>query len=202
MACHANAYFCSMEIGLFFGSFNPVHIGHLVIAEYIVQNSPLDEVWMVVSPHNPLKNKSTLLANHHRLAMVKAALEESTNIKASNIEFKLPVPSYTINTIMHLHEKYPKHTFALILGADNLQGFTKWKNYEELLKLCKLYVYPRPGYDGGQLKEHPNVTWVNAPLMEISATYIRDAIKTGKSARYMLPDVVYKYISEMNFYKK
>lgn len=187
---------------MYFGSFNPIHIGHLIIAEYIVQNSGVDELWLVVSPHNPLKNKNTLLANHHRLAMVKAAVEGSPKLKTSDIEFKLPVPSYTINTVLHLQEKYPKHTFALILGADNLEGFTKWKNYETLLDICKLYVYPRPGYTGGNLKNHPKVSWVDAPLMEISATYIRNAIKTGKSARYMLPDVVYKYIAEMNFYKK
>lgn len=191
-----------MKIGLLFGSFNPVHNGHLIIAEYLAENTALNQVWMVVSPQNPLKKKETLLANHHRLAMVKLAVEDSAKLKVSDIEFKLPVPSYTINTIVHLQEKYPKHSFTLIMGADNLEGFTKWKNYEQLLELCELYVYPRPGYDGGALREHPKVFWVNAPLMELSATYIRQAVKEGKSVRYMLPEAVYKYLSEMNFYKK
>lgn len=191
-----------MKIGLLFGSFNPIHNGHLIIAEYVAENTELDQVWLVVSPQNPLKKKETLLANHHRLAMVKLAVEDSSKLKVSDIEFKLPVPSYTINTIVHLQEKHPKHSFALIMGADNLEGFTKWKNYEQLLELCELYVYPRPGYDGGTLKDNPKTHWVNAPLMELSATYIRQAIKEGKSIRYMLPEAVYKYLSEMNFYKK
>lgn len=191
-----------MKIGLLFGSFNPIHNGHLIIAEYVAENTELDQVWLVVSPQNPLKKKETLLANHHRLAMVKLAVEDSSKLKVSDIEIKLPVPSYTINTIVHLQEKHPKHSFALIMGADNLEGFTKWKNYEQLLELCELYVYPRPGYDGGTLKNNPKTHWVNAPLMELSATYIRQAIKEGKSIRYMLPEAVYKYLSEMNFYKK
>lgn len=185
-----------------FGSFNPVHNGHLIIAEYLAENTDLKQVWLVVSPQNPLKKKDTLLANIHRLAMVKIAVEESPKLKASDIEFKMPVPSYTINTIVHLQEKYPKNHFVLIMGADNLQTFTKWRNYEQLLELCELYVYPRPGYDGGSLKNHPKVKWVDAPLMELSATYIREAIKQGKSVRHMLPYAVYKYLSEMNFYKK
>lgn len=191
-----------MKVGLFFGSFNPIHTGHLVIAEYIAENSGLDQVWLVVSPHNPLKNKSTLLSNTHRLAMAKLAVDDCKKLKVSDIEFKMPVPSYTINTILRLTEKYPKHTFKLLLGADNLESFTKWKNYEQLIDLSELYVYPRPGYDGGNLKNHPRVMWIDAPLMEISATYIRNAIKEGKSVRFMLPEAVYKYISEMNFYKK
>jgi nicotinate-nucleotide adenylyltransferase len=191
-----------MKIGLFFGSFNPIHTGHLVIAEYLAENSDLDQVWLVVSPHNPLKIKSTLLANNHRLAMTKLATEDSKKLKVSDIEFKMPVPSYTINTVVRLIEKYPKNSFTLILGADNLETFNKWKNYEQLLNLCELYVYPRPGYTGGNLKDHLRVKWVDAPQMEISATYIREAIKAGKSVRFMLPEAVYKYISEMNFYRK
>lgn len=191
-----------MKTGLFFGSFNPIHVGHLVIAEYIAENSDLKDIWFVVSPHNPLKKKETLLANTHRLAMVKLAVEHSPKLKASDVEFALPQPSYTINTIIHLNEKYPKKEFALIMGSDNLQSFTKWKNYEELLNRCSLYVYPRPGFDGGELKNHPKVVWVNAPQMDISATYIRQAVHDGKSIRYMLTDSVFNYLTEMNFYKK
>ena len=177
-------------------------MGHLVIAEYIATNTNLKEVWFVVSPHNPLKKKETLLANHHRLAMVKLAVEHNPKLKASDVEFAMPQPSYTINTIIHLNEKYPTKEFALIMGSDNLQSFTKWKNYEELLNRCSLYVYPRPGFDGGELKIHPKVVWVDAPQMEISATYIRQAVHEGKSARYMLTDAVFNYLTEMNFYKK
>lgn len=191
-----------MKTGLFFGSFNPIHVGHLVIAEYIAENSDLKDVWFVVSPHNPLKKKETLLANNHRLAMVKLAIEHSPKLKASNVEFDMPQPSYTINTIIHLNEKYPNKEFALIMGSDNLESFTKWKNYAELLNRCSLYVYPRPGYEGGELKKHPKVVWINAPQMDISATYIRQAVHEGKSVRYMLTDAVFNYLTEMNFYKK
>lgn len=191
-----------MKIGLFFGSFNPIHVGHLVIAEYIAENTDLREIWFVVSPHNPFKAKESLLANNHRLAMVKLAVEDSKKLKASNVEFKLPQPSYTINTILHLNEKHPNKEFALIMGSDNLASFTKWKNYEQLLERCQLYVYPRPGHDGGKLNGHPKVVLVNAPQMDISATYIRQAVKEGKSIRYMLTDAVFNYLTEMNFYKK
>lgn len=191
-----------MKTGLFFGSFNPIHVGHLVIAEYMAENSDLEEVWFVVSPQSPFKKKESLLANTHRLAMVKLAIEHSNKLKYSDIEFKLPQPSYTITTVVNLYEKYPTKQFALIMGSDNLQSFTKWKNYEQLLELCPLYVYPRPGFDGGELKKHPRVTWVNAPQMDISATYIRQAVKEGKSIRYMLTDTVFNYLNEMNFYKK
>ncbi len=191
-----------MKIGLYFGSFNPIHVGHLIIANHLVQNSDISKVWLVVSPHNPHKEKSSLLADNHRLRMVRLAIEDNPKLKASDIEFKLQQPSYTIHTLTHLSEKYPDKEFALIMGADNLSSFHKWKNYETILKNHHLYVYPRPGADGGALANHHNVTWVNAPLMEISSTQIREAIKNKKDVRYLLTESVHDYVKEMNFYKK
>jgi len=189
------------KTGLYFGSFNPIHIGHLAIANYMLEFTDLEEVWFVVSPLNPLKNKSTLLANHHRYAMVMRAVEDYYKFHVSNIEFSLPQPSYTINTLVALDDKYPEKQFVLIMGADNLDTFHKWKNYEAILQYYSLYVYPRPNHDGGKFKDHPAVTWVNAPLMEISSSFIRDAIKEKKDIRFFLPEKVYKYIDEMGFYK-
>ena len=191
-----------MKVGLYFGSFNPIHVGHLVIANHMVQFTDLDKVWLVVSPHNPLKNKSSLLADNHRLAMVRRAVEDNSKLKASDIEFKLSQPSYTINTLIHLSEKYPANQFALIMGSDNLHTFHKWKNYEEILKNYEIYVYPRPGFDGGELMKNAHVKFVEAPLMEISSTAIRSAIKERKDVRYLLSEPVLEYIKEMNFYKK
>lgn len=191
-----------MKVGLFFGSFNPIHIGHLAIANYIVEYSDLDELWLVVSPQNPLKNKKTLLDEYDRLHMVELALNNNSKIKANNIEFRLSKPSYTIDTLTYLNEKYPKNQFALILGADNLKYFNKWKNYEIILKEYRLYVYPRPNYDLGEFKNHSSVNLINAPMMEISSSFIRNSIKDGKNLKYFLPNAVYEYISEMNFYKK
>ncbi len=191
-----------MKVGLFFGSFNPIHIGHLAIANYMAEFTDLDKVWFVVSPHNPLKEKKTLLANNHRLQLVREAIDEYTKFKASNIEFKLPQPSYTINSLAYLKEKYPQTEFALIMGSDNLQSFDKWKNYEEILKQYSIYVYPRTGYDGGQFKDHPKVKLTQAPVMEISSTFIREAIKNKKDVRYMLSEPVYRYVKEMHFYEK
>lgn len=190
------------KVGLFFGTFNPIHIGHMVIANYMAEFTDLAEVWFVVSPHNPLKNKSTLLDNHHRIRLVREAISDFPKFKASDIEFSLPQPSYTINTLVYLKEKYPDKNFVLLLGSDNLGTFHKWKNYEEILKQYELYVYPRPDEYGGELKNHSKVKLVPAPRMEISATFIRDAIKEKKDVRYMLPEAVYKYISEMHFYEK
>ncbi|MBL0049575.1 MAG: nicotinate-nucleotide adenylyltransferase [Bacteroidetes bacterium] len=191
-----------MKIGLYFGSFNPIHVGHLVIANHMVQFTDLDKVWLVVSPHNPHKEKSSLLADNHRLALVRRAVEDNSKLKASDIEFKLPQPSYTINTLIHLGEKYPANEFALIMGADNLTTLHKWKNYKEILSNYKIYVYPRPGMNGGELAQHENIIHVNAPLMEISSTHIRTAIKEKKDVRYLLTEPVYEYVKEMNFYKK
>ncbi|MBK9478357.1 MAG: nicotinate-nucleotide adenylyltransferase [Bacteroidia bacterium] len=191
-----------MKIGLFFGSFNPVHVGHLVIANYMAQYTDLQKVWLVISPHNPLKEKSSLLDDKQRLALVKLAIENNSKLKASDIEFKLPQPSYTITTLLHLKEKYPEHEFALIMGSDNLSTFHKWKNYEEILKYHQLYIYPRPQQSGENYKQHPQVKFVEAPVMEISSTFIRQAIADKKDVRYLLPDNVYEYVKEMHFYKK
>ncbi len=191
-----------MKIGLFFGSFNPIHVGHMVLANYMLEFTDLDRIWFVVSPQNPLKNKSTLLDEKQRLQMVDLAIGDNTKLKASNIEFKLPQPSYSIVTLTYLKEKFPKHEFVLIMGADNLNSFHKWKNYEEILKQYELYVYPRPDTDGGEFKTHPKVKFTNAPLMEVSSSAIRKAIQEGKDVRYFVPEMVWKYMKEMHFYEK
>ncbi len=191
-----------MKVGLFFGSFNPIHVGHLVIANYMLEFTDLERIWFVVSPQNPLKKKQSLLDEKQRLHLVQLAIGDSNKYKASNIEFKLPQPSYTINTLTHLQEKFPQHQFVLIMGADNLQSFHKWKNYEEILKQYELFVYPRTNSNGGDLIKHPKVKMVNAPLMELSSTFIRQAIKDKKDVRYYMPDEVWHYIKGMHFYEK
>jgi nicotinate-nucleotide adenylyltransferase len=190
-----------MHIGLFFGSFNPIHIGHLAIASYIAQFTELSQVWFVVSPHNPLKEKQTLLKEYHRLAMVNAALENIPYLKATDIEFGLPQPSYTVNTLAHLEEKYPQHTFSLILGSDNLTNFHKWKNHEVIIERYKLLVYPRPEVALTVWHTHPNVQLINAPRMDISSTFIRNVIKQGKDAQCFMPSKSWEYLDDMNFYK-
>lgn len=194
----------SKKIGLYFGTFNPIHIGHLTIANYMVEYSDLDEVWMVVTPHNPHKKKSTLLDNNHRLMMVDVALEDYPKIKSSNIEFDVPQPNYTVHTLVVLEEKYPEHDFCLIMGEDNLKSFHKWKNYEVILERYALFVYPRisQGTIETQFDKHPKITKVSAPIMELSSTFIRKAIKEGKNIRPMLPGNVWEYLDEMNFYKQ
>lgn len=193
-----------MKIGLYFGTFNPIHIGHLAIANHLVENSDLDQLWMVVTPLSPFKKKSSLLPNHHRLEMVYKATESYDKIKPSDIEFKLPEPNYTVYTLAHLEEKYPQHKFSLIMGEDNLKGFHKWKNYESILENYHIYVYPRisEGIVGHQFKDHPKITKVNAPIMEISSTMIRNSIKEEKNIRPLLDAQVWQYIDEMNFYRK
>lgn len=205
-----------MNIGLYFGTFNPIHVGHLIIANYMVEFTNLDQVWLVVSPQNPLKKKSTLLEDYHRLAMVEIAIEDNDNLKASNIEFKLSQPSYTINTLTYLKEKHPKYEFSLIMGEDNLRSFHKWKNYEQILENHKIYVYPRAltEQERQDLDESlslekksrvlgtKNMIICDAPVMKISASFIRDSIKNKKDVRYLLTEPVYKYVQEMNFYKK
>ena len=189
------------HIGLYFGSFNPIHIGHLIIGQYMVEFTDLDEVWFVVSPQNPLKDKKTLLPDLNRLYMVNVAVEDDSKLRSCNIEFHMPKPSYTIDTLAYLGEKYPDYDFVLIGGTDILPTFHKWKNYQQLLSNHKIYIYNRPGYNAGDYQSHPNISFFDAPLMEISASFIRNAIKAGKDISYMLPSKVWKYIDEMNFYK-
>ena len=192
------------RIGLYFGTFNPIHIGHLVIANHMVEFSDLDEVWFVVTPQSPFKVKKSLLDNHHRYQMVLEATEDYPKLKPSKIEFDLPQPNYTINTLVHLSEKYPEsYQFCLIMGEDNLKGFHKWKNYEAILEGYYLYVYPRisEGEMEPKFKEHPKIHKVNAPIMEISSTFIRKEHKNGKNIKPMLPPAVFKYMDEMNFYR-
>ena len=191
-----------MKVGLFFGSFNPIHVGHLVIANYMLEYTDLERIWFVVSPQNPLKKKTSLLDEKQRLHMVILAIGDNNKYKASNIEFKLPQPSYTINTLVHLNEKYPQHQFVLIMGADNLQSFHKWKNQEEILKRYELYVYPRMSNDGGSLKNNARVKLINAPVMELSSTAIRQAIKDKKDVRYFMPEEAWQYLKSMHFYEK
>ncbi len=189
------------KTGLYFGSFNPIHVGHLIIAEYMLEHSDLQEIWFVVSPCNPLKKKSSLLDDRQRLYMVNLAIEEDDRFKASDVEFGLPQPSYTCHTLVHLQEKYPQREFALIMGEDNLQTFEKWLNYDWILNNYHLYVYPRPNCDAAERKNHPYVTFVDAPQIELSSTMIRDNIKLRKSVRYMLPPKVFQYLDEMGFYR-
>ena len=191
------------RIGLFFGTFNPIHVGHLIIANHLVEHSDLDEVWMVVTPHSPFKKKRSLLDDHHRLQMVYEATKEYQKLKPSDIEFKLPQPNYTINTLTHLFEKYPEWEFGLIMGEDNLKSFHKWKNYEAILAHHDLYVYPRisEGSIETQFDKHPNIHRVDAPIVEISSTMIRKNIKDGLNVRPLLPYEVWQYVDEMNFYR-
>jgi len=192
----------SKKIGLLFGSFNPIHSGHLILANYMAEFTDLDEVWFVVSPQNPLKNKSSLLADYHRLALVRLAVENNPKIKVSNIEFSMPKPSYTIDTLTWLHDKYPDNEFVVICGTDVFQHFHKWKNYNEILKQYSMYVYPRPGYKLGKYSDYKSVIAKDAPLMEISSSFIRKGIKGKKNMSYWMPSAVYEYILEMHFYEK
>jgi len=191
-----------MKVGLFFGSFNPLHVGHLVIANYVAEFSGIDQVWFMVTPQNPDKPQSTLLPDHHRYEIVFRSVTDYPRFKVSNFEFSLPKPSYTINTLTHLTEKYPNHEFSLIMGMDNLQTFHKWKNYRQILENYKLIVYPRPGYDGGDLAYDKHISVVHAPLMEISSSFIRQSIKDGRDVRFFLPQQAWEYVDEMNFYRK
>lgn len=191
-----------MKVGLLFGSFNPVHNGHMMLANYMLEFTELERLWFVISPHNPLKEKKSLLPDQQRLQLVRLAIGDHSKMKASNIEFGLPQPSYTIHTLVHLEEKFPQHQFALIMGADNLATFHKWKNYEQILARFSIYVYPRPGTDGGPLRTHPSVKMTEAPLMEISSTFLRNAIRNKKDVRYFFREACWEYISSMNFYKK
>ena len=192
------------KVGLFFGSFNPIHIGHLILSNYILEHSDMDELWIVVSPQNPFKEKKTLLNDHNRLDMVELAVKNYPKIRASNIEFSLPKPSYTIDTLTYLKEKYPNYSFALIMGEDNLEGLKKWKNSEKIISDYQIIVYPR--YFEKQDKEehylkHDNIKLINAPIIELSATEIRKMIKENKNVRPMLPPEVFEYLDGSSFYK-
>lgn len=192
------------RIGLYFGTFNPIHIGHMVIANHMVEFSDLDEVWFVVTPQSPFKTKKTLLDDHHRYQMVFEATKDFPNLKPSKIEFDLPQPNYTINTLAHLNEEHGGDSiFCLIMGEDNLKSFHKWKNYDAILENYDLYVYPRisEGVVEHRFKNHPKIHQVNAPIMEVSSTFIRKNHAAGKNVRTMLPDAVWNYMDEMNFYR-
>lgn len=193
-------YLAAMKIGLYFGSFNPVHTGHMIIANFMAYHTDLDKVWLVVSPHNPLKSSSTLLNEHHRLHLAEMAVQDEPRLRVSNIEFSLPRPSFTIDTLTYLTEKFPTQEFVVVMGSDSFQNIPRWKNYRQLLDNYAIYVYSRPGHEvtdtfGG------NVTIVDAPLLDISSSNIRRWIQEGKSIRYMVPDNVWKYMSENNYYK-
>ena len=203
------------KIGLYFGTFNPVHVGHLIIANYMADNTDLDEVWLVVSPQNPLKEKSSLLADYHRLALVRIGIEDNPKLKASDIEFKLPIPSYTSKTLAYLKEEYSDKEFALIMGEDNLRTFHKWHNHDHIIENHEIYVYPRAltiqekeemtqSMDGSAnaFVNHSNVHMCDeVPVMKISSSFIRKLIADKKDVQYLLTEPVYKYLDEMNFYK-
>ncbi|PHR31676.1 MAG: nicotinic acid mononucleotide adenylyltransferase [Fluviicola sp.] len=204
-----------MKVGLYFGTFNPIHVGHLIIANYMTEHSDLDQVWIVVSPQNPLKKKKTLLADYHRLALVRAAIEDDPKLTVSDIEFQLPIPSYTSTTLTYLKEKHPGNEFSLIMGEDNLRTFHKWHNHEAILDNHTIFVYPRVltiqeeaaqkegKPESNAFADHNNVVFCNdAPVMKISSSFVRNAINDGKDVRYLLTEPVHKYIEEMHFYKK
>ena len=204
-----------MKVGLYFGTFNPVHVGHLVIANYMAEHTDLDQVWLVVSPQNPLKNKASLLPDFHRLSLVKEAIDDNNKLKSCDIEFSLSKPSYTVTTLTYLIEKYPKNEFSIIMGEDNLRSLHKWFNHEVILKNHNIYVYPRvltiqeekelekyKPQEQNQFYKHPKIIFCNeAPVMKVSASFIRKSIKEGKDVKYLLTEPVYKYIEEMHFYK-
>lgn len=192
-----------LKVGLYFGSYNPIHIGHMVIANYMVEFAGIDQLWFVVSPQNPFKHKASLLKDYQRLELVQRAIGDDDRFRASNIEFNLPQPSYTVDTLAYLKDKHPSYTFAILMGSDNLKSFHKWKNFETILENFGIIVYPRPGFDVSNVPVHPNVRIAQgAPLMEISASFVRKAIREGKDVRHFLPEKTWKYLDEMNFYRK
>ena len=193
-----------MKIGLYFGTFNPIHVGHLIIANHLAEHSDLDQIWMMVTPHNPLKEKSSLLNDFQRLHLVHLATEDYPKIKPSDFEFNIAQPNYTVNTLAHLQDKYPKNEFSLIMGEDNLKNFHKWKNYDAILENHEIYVYPRisSDLDNIQFKNHPKIHIINAPIVEISSTFIRENIKNGKNIQPLMPNKVWDYIDKSGFYLK
>lgn len=190
-----------MRIGLYFGSFNPIHIGHLIIANHVVQNTSLEQVWFVVSPQNPLKKSSALLNEYHRLFLVQASIEDEPTLKATDIEFRLPKPSYTIDTLTFLHEKFPQHNFSVIMGSDSFQNIEAWKNFDQLLKNYSLLIYERPGFKPTNRFHDAQIQFLKAPLLEISSTHIRNMIKEGKSIRYLVTDKVREEIERNGYYR-
>ncbi|MEE1899050.1 nicotinate-nucleotide adenylyltransferase [Flavobacterium rakeshii] len=193
-----------MKVGLYFGTFNPIHTGHLIIANHMAEFTDLDQVWLVVTPHNPLKKKSTLLEDHHRLEMVFLATETYDSLKPTDIEFRLPQPNYTVHTLAHLQEKFPSYEFSLIMGEDNLNSLHKWKNYDVILENHDIYVYPRINNENAneELINNHKIHKIDAPVIEISSTFIRNSIRDGKEVRPLLPQKVWEYIDHNLFYKK
>lgn len=192
-----------LKVGLYFGSYNPIHIGHLAIANYMVEFTGIDQLWFVVSPQNPFKKKANLLDDYQRLEMVHRAVEGDNRLRASNIEFNLPKPSYTIDTLTYLKEQFPNYQFVIMMGSDNIENFHKWKNAEYIIENYGVVVYPRPGFDKSKILIPKNtVIAEDAPLMEISSSFIRNAIRNGKDVRHFLPQKTWEYLEEMNFYKK
>ena len=189
-----------MKIGLYFGSFNPVHIGHLIIASYIADHTDLEQVWFVVSPQNPLKKETSLLNEQHRKHLIDLSIEGEKKLKTSNVEFKLPKPSYTIDTLTYLDEQYPRHQFSMIMGSDSFSNIKRWKNYEVLLKNYHIYIYERPGF---KVAANPDsrITLLRAPLLEISSTHIRELLHLRKSIRYLVPDIVKEEIELHHYYR-
>lgn len=192
-----------MKIGLFFGSFNPIHIGHLALANYFVEFTDIDKIWFIVSPQNPLKERKSLLNDYLRLEMVRIAIYNyPKKYFVSNIEFNMPKPSYTIDTLSYLKEKYPNNEFVLLMGSDNLKTLHKWKNYKEIISHHKIYVYPRPNINIDDIKIDADYEIFDAPQMDISSSFIRKAIKDGKEIQFFLPEIISKYIENNNLYKK
>jgi nicotinate-nucleotide adenylyltransferase len=189
-----------MKVGLYFGSFNPIHHGHLIIANHVVQSTSLDQAWFVVSPQNPLKPATLLLNEYHRLFLIKTAIDGENHLRASDIEFKLPRPSYTIDTLTYINEKYPQHEFSIIMGSDSYQNLPRWKNHEQLLKNTEFYIYVRAGFENIPVYRHARVHVLEAPLLQISATHIRNILKEGKSIRYLVPDGVKEEIERNRYY--
>ena len=189
-----------MKVGLFFGSFNPVHVGHLIIANIMVETTDLSQVWFVVSPQNPHKSARSLAHEFDRYDMVQAAIQDSYHLRVSDIEFNMKKPSYTVDTLAYLEERHPEHEFSLIIGEDNLQSFPRWKNYKAIIENYGLYVYPRPSVSKPELSDHVNVHWVDAPILDISATFIRNMVKDGKSIKYLTPEPVEQLIKAKKMY--
>ncbi len=189
------------NIALYFGTFNPVHIGHMAMANFLVNEAPVHALWFVVTPQNPLKPATGLLPDYQRLELLKRAVGDDLRFRVSDVEFKLPKPNYTAYTLLKLSETYPQYRFWLVMGADNLQNFHKWKNTEYILNNHRILMLPRPGFNGGDWIKHPAVTTLNAPQIEVSATFIRQSIAQGKDVRHFMPEPAFKYLDEMNFFR-